>query len=272
MVIALVFTFNTAVSAVYVSFYADMNTNEKVGYMTGVSLRNGTMDLDIIDFNTSDGYNPNDMQRDGYIFKEWKEFGDHNSNTLTIDNENKTIAFDANNDSNPRNVGATWTTIDYKIDLDLGEGGTSQNPETYTIEDQDIIITAPERTGYIFEGWTDDTGADLGTTFTIPAGSMGDISLIALWTAIDYTITYDLDEGIVEGNPETYTADDEFTLNNPTREGYTFTGWEKAGELIGITCKIEKGTTGNLEFKATWIKNEYTIQLKFKGKNLNLDF
>lgn len=49
-----------------------------------------------------------------------------------------------------------------------------------------------------------------------------------------YNITYDLDGGSLpsgQSNPTTYTARKEsFTLNNPTKTGYTFAGWEEVLE------------------------------------------
>ena len=46
----------------------------------------------------------------------------------------------------------------------------------------------------------------------------------------EYTITYDLAGGTAEGNPNTYTIETKaFTLKNPTKSGYTFTGWSGTG-------------------------------------------
>ena len=48
-----------------------------------------------------------------------------------------------------------------------------------------------------------------------------------------------------------------FTLNNPIREGYIFTGWTGSnGTTPGLTVKIEQGTTGELEFTANWTTKE----------------
>lgn len=48
-----------------------------------------------------------------------------------------------------------------------------------------------------------------------------------------------------------------FTLNNPTREGYIFTGWTGSnGTTPELTVEIEQGTTGELEFTANWTAKE----------------
>ena len=84
------------------------------------------------------------------------------------------------------------------------------------------------------------------------------LTVTAQWTVNQYTITYDLDGGTAEGNPDTYTVEtDAFTLKNPTRPGYTFTGWSGTG-LTGennLTVAIPKGSTGDRSYTAHWRYN-----------------
>ena len=83
-------------------------------------------------------------------------------------------------------------------------------------------------------------------------------TLTAQWTVNQYTITYDLAGGTVEGNPDTYTIETvAFTLKNPTKSGYTFTGWSGT-RLDGennMTVTIPKGSTGNRSYTAHWRYN-----------------
>ena len=83
-------------------------------------------------------------------------------------------------------------------------------------------------------------------------------TLTAQWTVNQYTITYDLAGGTVKGNPDTYTIETvAFTLKNPTKSGYTFTGWSGTG-LDGennMTVTIPKGSTGNRSYTAHWRYN-----------------
>ena len=83
-------------------------------------------------------------------------------------------------------------------------------------------------------------------------------TLTAQWTVNQYTITYDLAGGTVEGNPDTYTIETvAFTLKNPTKSGYTFTGWSGTG-LDGennMTVTIPTGSTGNRIYTAHWRYN-----------------
>ena len=83
-------------------------------------------------------------------------------------------------------------------------------------------------------------------------------TLTAQWTVHQYTITYNLAGGTAEGNPSTYTIETKaFTLKNPTKSGYTFTGWSGTG-LDGennMTVTIPTGSTGNRAYTAHWRYN-----------------
>ena len=58
---------------------------------------------------------------------------------------------------------------------------------------------------------------------------------------------------LATGNPSKYTVDTpDFTLNNPEKEGYTFTGWTGTGITEASTdVKIPQGSTGDREYTAT---------------------
>ena len=83
------------------------------------------------------------------------------------------------------------------------------------------------------------------------------------WTADEYNIIYNLDGSTLNGktNPDTYNIETPtFTLNNPTKTGYTFEGW--TGTDITGTSKIvtiNQGSIGNRTYTATWTPIEYSI-------------
>ena len=89
---------------------------------------------------------------------------------------------------------------------------------------------------------------------------------------IDYSITYNLDEGTLAeniSNPKKYNERTEtFTLNNPIRVGYTFAGWTGTGyQEITKTVTIPKGSTGNRSYDAHWTKNQYNYKVEYYYEN-----
>ena len=119
---------------------------------------------------------------------------------------------------------------------------------------------------YTFDGWKDGEGSVVDTV----AINNADVELTGTWTraAAKYTITYNLEGGALakgETNPSTYTVETEdFTLNNPTKQGYTFAGWTGT-DLAQATTEVTvaKGSTGNRTYTATWTPNGntgYTVE------------
>ena len=132
-----------------------------------------------------------------------------------------------------------------------------------------ITLPNPTKSGYEFAGWYSGATkiANGGDTYTPST----DITLTAVWTPETYAITYNLGGGSASGNPESYTVEsDAITLNNPTREGYTFAGWtgtELSGASASVT--IAKGSTGNRTYTATWTTESYTITYNLDGGSVS---
>lgn len=113
------------------------------------------------------------------------------------------------------------------------------------------------RTGYIFKNWN-TLANGMGTDYNpgdIITDTSNNIELFAKWEAINYTINYVLDGGtITETNPSTFTIEsNNFTLNNPSKEGYYFTGWTGSnGNIPQTEVSIANGSTGNKEYVANY--------------------
>jgi uncharacterized repeat protein (TIGR02543 family) len=142
------------------------------------------------------------------------------------------------------------------------------NPNSYTIETSDFTLKNPTKAGHVFAGWTGTGVSGSSTLVTIAKGSTGNKSYTATWTANIYTINYTLSGGTVTPtNPTTYTIETPtFTLNNPTKKGYSFAGWtgtDISGSSTLVT--IAKGTTGNKSYTATWTATVYTINYTLNG-------
>ena len=108
--------------------------------------------------------------------------------------------------------------------------------------------------GYTFGGWNK---AD-GTAWDYASDKVTDnITLYAKWTANTYTITFDTAGGS-EIAPITQDYGTVITAPEaPTREGYTFIGWDKE---IPTTMPAE-----NMTVTAQWEINQYTITFDTNG-------
>lgn len=86
------------------------------------------------------------------------------------------------------------------------------------------------------------------------------LTLKANYEPINYDIIYNLDGGLAN-NYKSYTIEsDTFKLNNPTKEGYRFIGWQKEGEsIVTEELIIAKGTCGDINITAKYEPLEYTI-------------
>ena len=153
-----------------------------------------------------------------------------------------------------------WTAPTYAVTLNTN-GGTIADGKDVTGYTYGVGATLPTdvtRTGYTFKGWYDNEGLTGDPVTAIGNTETGNKEYWAKWEINQYTIIYDLAGGTVEGNPDTYTIKTgAFTLNTPTRPGYTFTGWSGTG-LDGennMTVTIEKGSTGERSYTAHWRYN-----------------
>ena len=155
---------------------------------------------------------------------------------------------------------AVFNEIEYTITYDYDGATDVGNPQTYTINSSAITLVNPTKEGYTFDGWT---GTDLNspsTNVTIPALSTGNRSYTANFTADTYNITYILHGGTVDSpNPPTYTINDEITLNNPHKDGYTFVGWYISDPDSATDNFVISHETGHKTIEAKFTPNTYTV-------------
>ena len=190
---------------------------------------------------------PANPTRKGYTFKGWdKEIPE------TMPAENITVK-------------AQWEINRYTITFDTA-GGSEIAPIT---QDYGTNITAPAnptRKGYTFKGW------DKEIPETMPAEN---ITVKAQWEINRYTITFD-----TAGGSEIAPITQDYGTNitapaDPTREGYTFIGWDKAipttmpAENITVTAqwKDSEKPTGEIKINENSWKaflNNITFGLFFK--------
>lgn len=217
---------------------------------------------------TNDGDNPlsyvisekditiNDPAKTGYTFLGWS-VSDSNEKC-----KNYVIEAGAWGDLS---LTANWQANTYAITYDYNDGATEKTTQNVTFDSAYKLIV-PSRNGYDFNGWY--IGDEKITDGTYKTAS--DITLKATWKIITYTISYDLGGGTVAtANSTKYTVETAtFTLNNPTKTGYTFTGWTLGdSDVKNLTAVIEKGSFGNLIFTACYAANNYILSFDVNGGN-----
>jgi len=150
-------------------------------------------------------------------------------------------------------ITAKWKVNTYTITFDAN-GGSAVDKITGTYGTAITPPLAPVREGYTFDGWDQEVPA------AIPAG---DMTLTARWTANKYTFTFDAAGGsAVDAITQDYGTAVKAPAD-PTREGYTFTGWvDEEGEQAVIPAVMP---AEDRSFKATWKVNTYTITFDSNG-------
>ncbi len=177
--------------------------------------------------------------KEGYTFGGWAE-------TQGETDSAKAVTFPVQMPLDGDTYYAIWTPNKYTITFNT-DGGNEIAPIT---QDYATAVTAPAdptKTGYTFNKW------DVEVPATMPAG---DMTITALWTVNKYDITWN--DGVTETTEKVeYNSEILVPVTEPTKTGYTFTGWADAD---GKT-PADYGTVpaGDVTFNAQWDINEYTV-------------
>ena len=187
--------------------------------------------------------------------------GDTGSYFMWLDSNGNSYAPGASVPADVTELTVQWTAPTYAVTLHTNDGTINNgNVSGYTYGVGATLPTADDMTytGHTFKGWYDNESLTGSPVTAIGATETGNKEYWAKWEINQYTIIYDLAGGTVEGNPDTYTIKTgAFTLRNPTKSGYTFTGWSGTG-LDGennMTVTIPTGSTGNRTYTAHWRYN-----------------
>ena len=179
-----------------------------------------------------------DMTKKGYTFGGWYTSSDFSGSFVTnidaTDRGNKTYY-------------AKWNVNQYTISFDTS-GGSAVSSITQDYGSTVVKPLDPTKDGYTFKGWEPEIPD------TIPSS---DLTIKAKWSVNKYTISFDSDGGSAV---PPITLDYGSTIIapiNPTKEGYTFDGWDKE---IPSTMP-----SNNLDIKAKWKINKYTITFDTSG-------
>ncbi len=254
-----IFSSSTSVSANYTLVWATYS----VRFNKNNDAATGTMANQAFTYNTAQALTANGFTREGYTYAGWNTAAD-GSGTSYADGQSVSNLTATNGGT--VDLYAQWTPITYTLRLHHNDGTGAYTDMAMTY-DQSKNIQSISRTGYTFDGWS--TTADGAVVYTdqqevsnLTATDGGTVDLYAQWTAITYSITYDLAGGTVAtANPTSYSIEsNNFTLANPTRTGYTFAGWTGT-DLNEPTMEvtIPTGSTEHRSYTATWTAHTYSV-------------
>ena len=166
----------------------------------------------------------------------------------TVDGGEKVYGLDAVYTQNEAlTLYPVWNTNKYTITFDTN-GGSEIAPITQDYGTQITAPADPTREGYTFIGW------DKAIPATMPAEN---VTVTAQWEINRYTVTFDTAGGS-EIAPITQDYGTAIAAPaDPTREGYTFIGWDKA---VPATMPAE-----NMTVTAQWEINRYTVTFDTNG-------
>lgn len=189
---------------------------------------------------------PDNPTLDGYTFQGWTLDGDpYDFNTPVTSSITLKALWSKN----------TPVAKKHTVTFDSGKGS---KVDSQTVKEGDPVSKPdnPTREGYTFNGWL--LGGD-PYDFTTPV--MQDLTLTASWTKnkSTYTVKFDLNGG--DGDIADQKVKEGSTIDrpdNPTREGYTFMGWQYEDSDWNFLNTV----TSNMTLTAQWKRNEvkkYTV-------------
>ena len=185
-------------------------------------------------------------------------------------------------------LSANWREVHYNALVNYNDGVTPNrliNDIPYSVA---ASIDYPTREGYNFIDlslepsysyamimyYTDPLNAIYFGNLTDVNGRT--VTLTVNWDPINYTIAFDLDGGTLSDTFSSYTIESDLTLPEPTKTGYTFTGWYcsssdgnwQAGTTYPAGTSLN-GKYGNISLRATWRANTYTLTFDPQGGSVS---
>ena len=245
--------------------------------------------------------------KEGYVVSGWTS-ADLNRNYAKVGTSKANVYWDgstteashfADLGSNGQTVTLTanWEEIQYDVQIEYNDGVTSNRTISNIPYLTVFNVPNPTRTAYNFAGWSssnkDDTalvgdsatscttswtsGTTKATFFSKLTSTDGrTVILTANWDPINYTIDFDLNGGTLSNPFSSYNTESTTTLPEPSKTGYTFTGWyctaSNGNWRVGTTYPAGTalaGMYGNVSFRATWRANTYTLTFDPQGGSVS---
>lgn len=202
----------------------------------------------------------------GYTFGGWEV----TSGSGTVSDNGNAFTFDASNAT----VTAKWAANQYKLTFNAN-GGTWANVDGFTKDGDNYykmvtygqpigVMPTVTKAGWNFSAWYTGTSGGNAWNENKVYDTAGAYTLYARYTENSYTLTVDKADGsAIFTYNGTYNST--YTLPNPTREGYQFTGWTITsgdGSLSGLVFTFRES---NATVTAQWTNNIYYVNYNGNG-------
>lgn len=245
---------------------------EKATYKLNLETYGGTLTGEQISFGEGDKINQSltlskyKPEKPGYKFEGWY------NNPDFLGDQIKSFVVDENTNPGDVTYYAKYSLITYTLTYKFNNGSLDTKV-SFTIEDEvKLLETIPERKGYTFGGWYRDNNYQTPAE-NLPAGTSGNITFYAKWTANVYNITYNLDGGVLpagavttytyrdfEANKHRYDEEQITWLPVPTKAGKVFGGWYEEQTSTPDASKVKGavlvGESGDKTYYALWLDGE----------------
>lgn len=142
-------------------------------------------------------------------------------------------------------VKAQWTPNKYKVQFIVD--GETVKEESLDYGSTITPAADPTKTGYTFTGWDN-------TTTVVPAN---DVTFTAQWKINQYKVKFVVDGATVKEETLDYGSAITAPENNPSKTGYTFTGWDNTATVV---------PANDVTFTAQWKINSHTVKFISEGE------
>ena len=201
--------------------------------------------------------------------------------------------YDVNQDGGNVTLYAKWEKAKYTATVKLNGGSYNGSTNDFTISKypgEEISIGAPTRSKHNFTGYKltmDNNDGDAPTSVTQSASGfkgimqMGNFTLNAQWTPWKHTVRYDANakndtsvKGIPASQSKTANVDIKLSSDVPTRNGYTFLGWNTQADgkgtayAAGAIYKNDQNG-GTVTLYAQWTPWKHTVHYNANGGDQN---
>lgn len=229
----------------------------------------GSMEDQKMTYDTEAALSPNGYTKTGYHFLGWSKTSTAEAGELDDRNNVKNLT---ENEGSKVTLYAVWGANTYTVAFHANGGtGSPMAEQSFTYDEAAQALSKNQytRTGYTFKGWTlTDTAteakyADQAKVRNLVVTQDGVLDLYAVWTAQNYTVSFDANGGnmMTDSTSKEVTYGSTYgTLPAATRIGYDFAGWYTAKEDgTAIIADNTVNITGDTTLYAHWTAKNFKV-------------